>query len=431
MTGRALQVCAWLTVVAAAMTGGAAAPGSVEADAAVREILQRVPLVDGHNDAPWAIRSRVAGHLAELDFADTSGLERPMHTDLERLAAGGVGAQFWSVWVPMDLGEGEAVVTVLEQIDLVHRLVARYPEHLEMASTAADIRRIHAQGRIASLVGVEGGHCIGGSLAVLRQLHTLGARYLTLTHWKSLPWVDAATDAPVSGGLSPFGVEVIREMNRLGMLVDLSHVSDDGMHDALDASRAPVIFSHSSARALNSHPRNVPDEVLRRLPENGGVVMVNFGAFFLTEEVLARYAAYQAEKARLEALHPGQPGLVEERMEQWVEDHPVPMVPLGVVADHIDHIREVAGIDHVGLGSDFDGIGAVPEGLEDVSGYPALLEELLRRGYTADEVGKVAGLNLLRVMEEAEAVAARLQTSEAPRDVLIEELDREHETVSK
>lgn len=406
-------------------------PVAEDPAAVVRDVLREVPLIDGHNDAPWEIRSQVAGHLSQLDFRDTSTLAEPMHTDLERLRAGGVGGQFWSVWVPMDLPEAEAVVTVLEQIDLVDRLVARYPDALEMAYSADDIRRIHAAGRIASLIGVEGGHCIGGSLAVLRQLYALGARYMTLTHWNDLSWVDAATDEPISDGLSPFGVEVVLEMNRLGMLVDLSHVSEAAMDDALDASRAPVIFSHSSARALNSHPRNVPDRILERMRDNGGIVMVNFGAFFLDEKVLERYADYQAEKARLEALHPGDPALVASRLEAWSDAHPAPVVPLGVVADHIDHIRRVAGIDHVGLGSDFDGIGSVPEGLDDVSRYPALLEELVRRGYTRDEVAKVAGLNLLRVMDEAEAVARRLQTSEAPRDVLIDEIDQPHEAVSR
>jgi membrane dipeptidase len=254
---------------------------------------------------------------------------------------------------------------------------------------------------------------------------------MTLTHWNDLSWVDAATDEPVNDGLSPFGVEVVLEMNRLGMLVDLSHVSEAAMDDALDASRAPVIFSHSSARALNSHPRNVPDRILERMKDNGGVVMVNFGAFFLDERMLERYADYQAEKARLEALHPGDPGLVETSLEAWSDAHPAPVVPLGVVADHIDHIRRVAGIDHVGLGSDFDGIGSVPEGLDDVSRYPALLEELVRRGYTREEVAKVAGLNLLRVMDEAEQVARRLQSEEAPRDVLIDEVDQPHEAVSR
>ena len=238
----------------------------------VQRVLDTVPLIDGHNDAPWAIRARVKNRLTQFDFTDTTGLERPMHTDIARLREGGVGAQFWSVWVPTDLEGPEAVQTVLEQIDLVHRLTAAYPDDLELAWSAADVRRIHGEGRIASLIGAEGGHSIGGSLAVLRSLAALGVRYLTLTHWQSIPWADAATDDPSAHGLSPFGREVVREMNRLGMLVDLSHVSAQAMHDALDTTRAPVIFSHSNALALNPHPRNVPDDVLRRLPDNGGVV---------------------------------------------------------------------------------------------------------------------------------------------------------------
>lgn len=401
-----------LLVVASSLPPAALAG---ESEAVVARVLERVPLVDGHNDAPWAIRSRADNRLEGFDFMDTTGLERPMHTDLERLRAGGVGAQFWSVWVPTSLDGPEAVQTVLEQVDLVYRLAARYPQHLEMARTAADVRRIHRDGRIACLIGAEGGHSLGGSLAVLRSLHRVGVGYLTLTHWQSLPWADAATDAPAAGGLSPFGVEVVREMNRLGMLVDLSHVSAAVMHQALDVSRAPVIFSHSNARALNPHPRNVPDDVLRRLPDNGGVVMVNFGSFFVSADYVARVAAARGEEKRLETLHPGDPELVEERMDAWFEAHPKPAVTLAELADHIDHIRAVAGVDHVGIGSDFDGIRDLPEGLGDVSAYPALLTELVRRGWSEDDLVKLTGANVLRVMERAEAVASQLR-SEPARD---------------
>jgi membrane dipeptidase len=405
--------------------------GAEDPAATVRRVLDEVPLIDGHNDTPWSIRSRVNNRLTRFDFSDTSGIERPMHTDLTRLRAGGVGAQFWSVWVPTDLEGADAVQTVLEQVDLVRRLTAAYPDDFELAWSADDIRRIHAEGKIASLIGAEGGHSIGESLAVLRSLAALGVRYMTLTHWQSIPWADAATDAPAVGGLSPFGLEVVREMNRLGMLVDLSHVSAEAMHDALDASRAPVIFSHSNARALNPHPRNVPDDVLRRVADNGGVVMVNFGSFFVSAPFVERYAGSEAEEARLETLLPGDPEAREAGLDAWLDAHPMPQVTLGDLADHIDHIRNIAGIDHVGIGSDYDGVGSLPEGLEDVSTYPALLEELARRGYSEEDLAKVAGLNVLRVMESAERVALEMSSELAPSDVLLEDVDVvEHEAAS-
>jgi membrane dipeptidase len=422
-----LRVVVFAAIGVCAALGARAQDGrpvtAAEREAIVREVLRDVPLIDGHNDTPWAIRSRVSNHLGEFDFTDTTTLERKMHTDLKRLRAGGVGAQFWSVWIPTDPGGAEAVVAVLEQIDLVHRLVARYPDDLEIALTADDIERIHGEGKIASLIGVEGGHSIDSSLAVLRMLYDLGARYMTLTHWINVRWADAATAAPEHDGLTPFGLLVVKEMNRLGMLVDLSHVSAAVMHDAIDVTRAPVIFSHSDAFALNPYPRNVPDDVLRRVPENGGVVMVNFSSFFLSREVTVRQADREAEQARLEAFFPGDPKAVEEGMDSWYAAHPVPDVALDVVAEHLEHIAEVAGIDHVGLGSDFDGIRSVPEGLEDVSGYPALLAKLLERGWSREDIARLAGLNLLRVMRQAEEVAALLQRTEAPIDTLIEEVD--------
>jgi len=391
--------------------------------ATVREILAETPLIDGHNDAPWQIRDRFANHLDQLDFTDTSALDPVMHTDLKRMREGGVGGQFWSVWVPTSLTGGEAVQAVLEQIDLVRRLTARYPDHLEEALTADDIVRVHRNGRIACLIGIEGGYGIGESLAVLRQVYALGARSMTLTHWDTIAWADAATDEPEHGGLSPFGVAVVEEMNRLGMIVDLSHVSLETMVDAMTASRAPVVFSHSAAAALNPHPRNVPDQVLRLVAANGGLVMVNLGSFFISEKVVSRLAEREAEKARLEALHPGNSEAVAAGLEAWRERSPEPEVTLADVVDHVDHISQLAGIDHVGIGSDFDGVGALPRGLADVSGYPQLLAELVRRGYTRQDVAKVAGGNLLRVMREVESVAARLQRSEKPRDLRIEEVD--------
>lgn len=388
--------------------------------AEVQEVLAAVPLIDGHNDAPWAIRSRVSNQIHGFDFTDTADLERPMHTDITRLREGGVSGQFWSVWVPTSLDGPEAVETVLEQIDLVHRLVEAYPNDLEIALTADDIVSSHGKGKIASLLGVEGGHSIDASLAVLRQFYALGARYMTLTHWSNVPWADAATDAPEHGGLSEFGAAVVREMNRLGMLVDLSHVSAQVMNDVLDITRAPVVFSHSCAFALNPHPRNVPDDVLRRVAENGGVVMLNFGSYFLAPEVTQRDAGRKAEQVRLAELFPGDPKAVEDAMARWSESNPVPRVPLSTAAAHLDHIVEVAGIDHVGLGSDFDGIGSLPEGLEDVSDYPLLLAEMLGRGWSRDDIAKLAGLNVLRVMRETERVAFELRRNEAPGEARFE-----------
>ncbi len=416
-----------VTAAAAAEPPSAPAPADAARLAQVHRILQDTPLVDGHNDLPENYLYRVHDHLDAIDLAaGTDTLERPLQTDIPRLRRGEVGGQFWSVYISADLPGPEAVEAVLEQIDLVKRMIARYPDTFELALTADDVERIHSAGRIASLIGMEGGTSIGDSLAVLRQMYALGARYMTLTHWKTIDWADAATDAPVHGGLTPFGRAVVREMNRLGMLVDLSHVSPATMNDVLDESDAPVIFSHSSAFALCAHVRNVPDDVLRRVKANGGVVMVTFAPSFVSEEARLAWEAADAEQQSLEKLHPGEDGkdAVEEGMAAWRAAHPAPKATLAQVADHIDHIREVAGIDHVGIGSDFDGISSTPEGLEDVSRYPALLAELLRRGYTPDEVRKVAGGNILRVMRRAAAVAGRLQGERTPNDVRIEELDR-------
>jgi membrane dipeptidase len=428
---RALMV---LILVSASGIAGAAEESAVsdaELEATVREVLRQVPLIDGHNDAPWAIRSRVSNHLADFDFQNTKTLEKPMQTDIRRLRAGGVGGQFWSVWVPVDLDGGDAVVTVLEQIDLVKRLTEAYPDDLELALTAADVTSIHARGKIASLIGMEGGHSIDNSLAVLRQFYALGARYLTLTHWANTDWVDAATDTPEHGGLSPFGAIVVKEMNRLGMMVDLSHVSAAAMNDVLDVTRAPVIFSHSCAYAIDPHPRNVPDDVLKRVADNGGIVMINFGSYFVDPKITERHADYKAEEARLEDLNPGDPQAVKDGMEAWLEANPLSTVPLGKLADHFDHVRAVAGIDHVGIGSDYDGISALPAGMESVAGYPALLVELMRRGWNREDIAKVAGLNILRVMREVEAVAAELQKTEGPYEVRIDDAGYgEHEETS-
>ena len=410
--------------VLASALPSAAQPPDPALVARARKLLDQVPLVDGHNDVPWELRDRVKNHLAQLDLrSDTGALEKRMHTDIPRLRKGGLGAQFWSVYIPADNAGPQSVRMVLEQIDVVHRLAELYPDTFEMAATADDVVRIHKAGRIASLIGMEGGHSIDNSLGVLRQLYAAGARYMTLTHSKNVDWADSGTDKAVHGGLTKFGEEVVREMNRLGMLVDLSHVSPDTMKDALAVSRAPVIFSHSSARALDAHPRNVPDDVLRMLPGNGGVVMVTFVPSFLSEDVRAWNAEEDAAEARLKALHPEDPDRVKSGLEAWTKEHPAPKATLAQAADHIEHVRQLAGIDHVGIGSDFDGITATPAGLEGVDTYPVLLAELLRRGWTDEEVEKLAGLNVLRAFREAEKVAERLRKERPASDALIEELD--------
>jgi membrane dipeptidase len=345
-------------------------------------------------------------------------------TDIGRLRAGHVGGQFWSVWVPVELNGPEAVQMTLEQIDLVKRMAARYPADLEIAYTAADVRRIHRAGKIASLIGIEGGHQIDNSLAVLRQMYDLGARYMTLTHSRTTGWADSATDTPRHHGLAPFGEEVVREMNRLGMLVDLSHVSPDTMRVALRVSTAPVIFSHSSARALVDHPRDVPDDVLKLVATNGGVVMVNFATAYVSAARNRWDADRAAERARYDSppfggLYIGQPDRAKAALAAWEREHPKPEVTLAQVADHIEHIRQAAGIDHVGLGSDFDGIPDTPRGLEGVDKYPDLLVELMRRGWSDGDVAKLAGGNVLRVMADCEHVAATLR-SQQPSEAVFE-----------
>jgi len=391
----------------------------------VERVLSATPVIDGHNDLPWEIRESYDDWRKPLDLgADTSRLEHPLQTDLPRLKQGHVGAQFWSVWIPVATTGAEAVRTTLEQIDVVRRMVARYPGRLEMASTAADIRRIEKAGRIASLIGVEGGHQIGNSPAVLRQYHALGVRYMTLSHSSNNDFVDSATDDPVHGGLSPFGKAIVREMNRIGMLVDLSHVSADVMRQAIGLSRAPVIFSHSSARAVMDHPRNVPDDVLAMMPANGGVVMVNFYPGFLSSDYRARMAARDSETARLKNLYPGQPERRKAAQDAWDLAHPVPPVPVSLVADHVEHIRKIAGIDHIGIGSDYDGIdGTAPDGMNGVQSYPMLFAELARRGWSDGDLAKLAGENLLRALAQAERVAASLK-DEPPMIDTIEALDR-------
>jgi len=434
----ALLVLAW-TLPGALACASAATPGGGTAGAdpdknyreRVARILKATPLIDGHNDLPWEIRERFKSRLSAIDLAsDTAHLKSapdaaPLMTDIPRLRKGMVGGQFWSVWVPVEIGGFEAVQTTIEQIDLVKRMAAAYPADFEVAYTAADVRRIHRAGKIASLIGIEGGNQINNSLAVLRQMYDLGARYMTLTHIRNTAWADSATDAPAHHGLTPFGEDLVREMNRLGMLVDLSHVSPDTMRAALAVTTAPVIFSHSSARALVDHPRDVPDDVLALVAKNGGVVMVNFAPGYVSQARNQWDADRAAERARYdsppyEGLYIGQPERAKAALGQWESAHPQPAVTLEQVADHIEHIRKIAGVDHVGLGSDFDGIPDTPQGLSGVDAYPALLIELMRRGWTDGDVAKVAGENVLRVMAGAEQTAASLRTSKHASEAVVE-----------
>lgn len=387
------------------------------------EILESVPLFDGHNDAPWQYRNRVGYKFSELDFFDTTHLESPMHTDIPRLREGRVGAQWWSVYVSANISEDEAVKRTLEQIDFVHRLNEKYPKHFELALTAKDVERIFADGKIASLIGMEGGHSIANSLAVLRMMYDLGARYMTITHSRTLDWADAAGDNPQHDGLTEFGEEVIREMNRLGMLVDLSHTTPATMRDALSVTEAPVMFSHSNARALTGHPRNVPDDVLHLTRENNGVVMVTFVETFTSEERREFFANRAAYQRKMEYLYPGQPDSISTHMQTWDSENEAPKSTLEQVADHIDHIRDLIGVDYIGIGGDYDGIPTLPLGLEDVSTYPDLFAELLARGYSPEELRKIAGLNMLRVMRDAEEVSVRLRSEQTPSEVLITDFD--------
>lgn len=384
-----------------------------------RRILSEVPLIDGHNDLPWAVRT---GFALSLDSADIVRPQPRLMTDIPRLRAGMVGGQFWSAYSPSSFAGRGAARVGMEQVDFVHRLVARYPETFELARTADDIVRIHRAGKIASLIGLEGGHMIENSLGLLRAFYALGVRYMTLTHSRNTDWADAATDSMQHRGLTRFGEEVVREMNRLGMLVDLSHVSDSTMWDVLRVTEAPVIFSHSSSRHFTPHPRNVPDDILLAVARNGGVVMVNYVPSFIYLPAYEHSQRAQEYQRRLRAQ--GVEGQqLQDSLRAWSERNPVPRPPLSVVADHIEHIRDVAGVDHVGIGSDLDGIDETPIGLEDVSTFPALLAELLRRGWSAEDVKKVAGLNLLRVMRRVEEVAARLQQERDPSVAQIEILD--------
>ncbi|MEU6528044.1 dipeptidase [Streptomyces sp. NPDC046928] len=386
-----------------------------------RDLLREFPVVDGHNDLPWALREQVRYDIPARDIAADQSAH--LHTDIPRLRAGGVGAQFWSVYVRSDYAGDQAVSATLEQIDCVRQLLARYPADLRPALTAADMEAARAEGRIASLMGAEGGHSIAESLATLRALYALGVRYMTLTHNDNIAWADSATDEPGVGGLSAFGREVVREMNREGMLVDLSHVAATTMRDALDTTAAPVIFSHSSSRAVCDHPRNIPDDVLERLPANGGVAMVTFVPKFVLQAAVDWTAAAD-ENMRAHGFHHLDTTAEAMKVHRaFEESNPRPVATVATVADHLDHMREVAGIDHLGIGGDYDGTAFTPDGLNDVTGYPNLIAELLDRGWSRTDLAKLTWRNAVRVLGAAEDVARDLQAIRGPSNATLAELD--------
>ena len=428
-TAGAAETAATAAMPATAATAAAAATGATAATGAASEMAERVrgllaeaPVFDGHNDLIWELRRRVRYDLGALDVGRDQRATG-LHTDLPRLRGGGVGAQFWSVYVPCQLAGDAAVAATLEQVDAVHALIARYPGDLALSATAGEVERARAAGRVAALLGMEGGHSIAASLGVLRMAYALGVRYLTLTHARNTPWADSATDSPGVGGLSPFGHEVVRECNRLGMLVDLSHVAVSTMHAALDTSTAPAFFSHSSARALCDHVRNVPDEVLRRVADTGGIVMVTFVPGFLNEPCRAWTDELVAEEERLDTAYPPGGSAWYAARDAWVAAHPPPPCGVGDAADHVEHVREVAGVGAVGLGGDFDGTVVTPDGLADVAGYPALLAELARRGWSDAELQQLSWHNALRVLRDTEAAARRAAAERGPSLATIESLD--------
>jgi membrane dipeptidase len=395
-----------------------AAPASAQqidpkVQARIDRILKATPLIDGHNDIAEQLAENHKRSIQGLSAGTDKWPDHPLMTDMARLHAGRVGGQFWSVYIDGTITGDAAIRNTLQQIDIVKRMIAAYPKDLEQAYTAADVVRIHKAGKVASMIGVEGGRQMGGSLAALRAYYALGARYMTLTHNQTTEWADSATDDPKYGGLSPFGLTVVHEMNRLGMLVDLSHVAPTTMKAAIAASKAPVIFSHSSARAVGGHPRNVPDDVLALLPANGGVVMVNWVPPFLSDAVWQWGAEQNAEEARLKAIHREDSAAVKAGVKAWKAAHPAPVVTVANVADHIEHVAKVAGYDHVGIGADLDGIDSTPEGLTGVQSYPLLFAELIRRGWSDANLAKLAGGNVLRVMRRAEAVAASMKDEPA------------------
>lgn len=398
----------WLIVLAAIAVSPSSSPAQIDSVTALeraRRLLDAAPVFDGHNDLAWRIRED-RQRPRDVEAYDLRR-DMPGQTDLRRLREGRVGAQFWSVYTPGEYADSGYARVQLEQIDIARRVIAKYPE-LELALTADDVGRIMKAGRIASLLGIEGGHAIENSLGALRAYYELGVRYMTLTHNVTLDWADAAMDSARNGGLTDFGREVVREMNRLGMLIDLSHASDATMSDALDTSEAPVIFSHSSARHFSTHPRNVPDSILARLPENGGVIMVTFVPEFLSQAAADTSASWQREAQRLQETGTDEVAF-RLAMREFMRNHTRPVLTVGIVADHIEHLRDVAGVEHIGLGGDYDGNSWFPAGMEDVSSYPYLFAELIRRGWNDADLKLLANGNILRVLREAENVAKRIQ----------------------
>jgi membrane dipeptidase len=418
MTKRSLLAAAAMAVLipAAAM----AQPIDAKMQARIDRILKGTPLIDGHNDLAEQLRENYALSVEGLAAGTDKRPDHPLMTDMARLHQGRLGGQFWSVYIPSEVTGDRAIRDTLEQIDIVKRFVKAYPQDLELARTADDVVRIHKAGKVASMIGIEGGHQIGGNLAALRQFYDLGARYMTFTHFKNNEFADSATDDPKYHGITDFGRTVVHEMNRLGMLVDLSHVSPETMRDVLAVTRAPVIFSHSDARALADHPRNVPDDILQKLPANGGVVMVNFYAGHLSEAYRHWDAEHSAEEASLADLYTGQPDIRKAKLAEWEKAHPAPRIDVGLIADHIEHIVKIAGHDHVGIGGDLDGIpfDGAPPGMNSVSGYPLLFAELIRRGWSDQDMAKLAGGNVLRVMRQAEMVAASMKNEPPATDRL-------------
>ena len=407
-----LAVARFLILLAAMSAAPFASAQELQPTAQERARFARItritPVIDGHNDAPWEIRDSHGNDPASVDLrADTRQLDPPMHTDIPRLRRGGVGGQFWSVYVPASLNGLDHTSAVFEQIDLTRRMIAAYPRDFAFARSADDIVRIHRSGRIASMFGIEGGEAINDNLALLREFRRAGVLYMTLTHAENTGWVDSATAAPEHGGLTAFGEDVVREMNRIGMLVDLSHVSAEAMHDVLAVARAPVIFSHSSAFAITQHPRNVPDDVLALVRANGGGVMVNFNAPFVSESMRQWSAQRAGEEARQKALNPGNPDAAKAALDAWIAANSPPRVTPADVADHVEQIVRAAGHDHVGLGGDYDGVTYLPDGMGGVDGYVPLFAELMRRGWSDSNLAKLAGGNLLRALRQAERVAAR------------------------
>src|SRR6478752_8722351 len=411
---------ATLLLAAALIVSAPAAAQQIDArtQARIDRVLKATPLIDGHNDLAEQLRENYGGKTEDL-ASGTDQWKKPLMTDMARLHQGRVGGQFWSVFIPAEVDGDRAIRNTLEEIDIVKRFIAAYPRDLEQAYTADDVVRIHKAGKVASLIGIEGGHQMAHSFAALRQYYALGARYMTLTHFKTTDWADSATDVPKHDGLTPYGNSVVHEMNRIGMLVDLSHVSEATMMDALDVSKAPVIFSHSSAKAIDAHPRNVSDAVLSRVAQNGGVVMVNFAPDYVNEAIWKWGADRDAEKARIVRLNTGHPQAdIDAALDAWVKIHPQPLATTPQVADHVEHVAKVAGYDHVGIGGDLDGIPSTPTGLTGVQDYPNLFAELIRRGWSDQNLAKLAGGNILRVLRRAEAVSKSMANEPPAADKL-------------